>query len=47
MTIKILARKPEGNRPLRSPRHRCEDDVRMELRGKRVGICGLDSSSSG
>jgi hypothetical protein len=28
---KIFVRKPEGNRPLRRPRHRWEDNIRMDL----------------
>jgi hypothetical protein len=28
----ILVRKPEGKRPLRRPRHRWEDNIRMDLR---------------
>jgi hypothetical protein len=29
---KILVRKPEGMRPFRRPRHRWEDNIRMDLR---------------
>jgi len=29
---KILVIKPEGKRPLRRPRHRWEDDIRIDLR---------------
>jgi hypothetical protein len=29
---KILVRKPEGMRSLRRPRHRWEDNIRMDLR---------------
>jgi hypothetical protein len=28
---RILVRKPKGKRPLRKPRHRCEDNIRMDL----------------
>jgi hypothetical protein len=28
----ILVGKPEGNRPLRRPRRRCENNIRMDLR---------------
>jgi hypothetical protein len=28
---KILGRKPEGKRPVRRPRHRWEDNIRMDL----------------
>jgi hypothetical protein len=31
-TYKILVRKPEGKRPLRIPRHRWEDNVRINVR---------------
>ena len=29
---RVLVRKPEGRRPLGRPRHRWEDDIRMDLR---------------
>jgi hypothetical protein len=29
---KILVRKPEGKRPLRRPRHRYKDNIKMDLR---------------
>jgi hypothetical protein len=29
---KILVGKPEGKRPLRRPRHRCVDNIKMDLR---------------
>jgi hypothetical protein len=29
---KVLVGKPKGNRPLRRPRHRWEDGIRMDLR---------------
>jgi len=28
----ILDGKPKGNRPLRRPRRRCEDNIRVDLR---------------
>jgi hypothetical protein len=31
-TYNILVGKPEGERPLRRPRHRWEDNIRMDLR---------------
>jgi hypothetical protein len=31
-TYRILLGKPEGNRQLRKPRHRWEDNVKMDLR---------------
>jgi hypothetical protein len=36
--------KPEGKRPLGTPRSRWEDNIRMDLKRSRVGSCGLDSS---
>jgi hypothetical protein len=41
---KILVGKPEGKRPLRRPKHRWEDNIKM---GNRVWRTGLDSSGSG
>jgi hypothetical protein len=41
----ILARKPEGNSPLRRPRHRWEDYIKVDL--SQTELSGLDSSSSG
>jgi hypothetical protein len=32
MTLKILVRKPEGKRPFGRPRHRWEDNVKINLR---------------
>jgi hypothetical protein len=37
---KILVRKREGTRPLGRPRHRWEDDIRMDLR--EIGWEGVD-----
>jgi hypothetical protein len=31
-TSRILVGKPEGKRPLRRPRPRCEDNIKMDLR---------------
>ena len=28
----VLVGKPEGKRPLGRPRHRCEDNIKMDLR---------------
>jgi hypothetical protein len=44
---KIFVRKPEGKRPLRRPRHRWEDNVRLNLREVGWERHRLDSSSSG
>jgi hypothetical protein len=43
---KGLVGKPEGKRPLRRPRHRWEDGIRMDLRKIGLGGCGLDSTGS-
>jgi len=37
---KILVGKPEGNRPLRRPRHRWEDNTEIDL--KEIGWEGWD-----
>ena len=34
--FKILRGKPTGERPLRRPRRRCEDNIRMDL--EEIGI---------
>jgi hypothetical protein len=43
----ILVGKPEGKRPLGTPRRRWEDNIRMDLKRDRMGWYGLDSSGSG
>jgi hypothetical protein len=45
----VLVGKPEGKRPLRRPRRRWEDGVRMDLTVSEIGLgwCGLDSTGSG
>jgi hypothetical protein len=40
---RILVEKPEGKRPLRRPRHRWEDNIKIDL----VERYGLDSPRSG
>jgi hypothetical protein len=35
-----LVGKPEGKKPLRRPRRRCEDEIRMDLR--EIGLGGVD-----
>jgi hypothetical protein len=35
---RVLVGKPEGKRPLGRPRHRWEDNIRMDL--QEVGCCG-------
>jgi hypothetical protein len=44
---KVLVGKPEGKRPLRRPRHRWEDGIRIHLSEIGLGVCGLDSTGSG
>jgi hypothetical protein len=44
---KILVRIPEGKRPCGRPRHRWEDYIKRDLRGKRLESFGLDSCGSG
>jgi hypothetical protein len=47
----ILAGKPEGKRPLGSPRHRWEDNIKMDLReigwGDMTGLIWLRIRTSG
>jgi hypothetical protein len=43
----ILARKPEGKRPLGRSRYGWKDNIKVDLKGNRIGVCGLDSHSSG
>jgi hypothetical protein len=48
---KILAGKPEGNRPLGRPRHRWENNIKMDLRemslGGEVGLIWLRVGTHG
>jgi hypothetical protein len=37
---RVLVGKPEGKRPLGRPRHRWEDNIKMDLR--KVGCAGMD-----
>jgi hypothetical protein len=37
---RILAGKPEGKRPLGRPRHRREDNIKLDLR--EIGIYGIN-----
>jgi hypothetical protein len=37
---KVLVGKPKGKRPLRRPRHRWEDGIRMDL--GEIGLWGVD-----
>jgi hypothetical protein len=43
---RILIGKTEGKRPLGKPRHRLEDNIKMDFK-ENVGGCRLDSSGSG
>jgi hypothetical protein len=42
---KVFVRKPEGTRPLRRPRHRWEDNIKMEI--KEIGCEGVGLNASG
>jgi hypothetical protein len=42
----ILVGWPEGSRPLGRPTRRWEDNIKIDLREKRVWGCGLDSIGS-
>jgi hypothetical protein len=35
---RALVRKPEGNRPLRRHRRRCEDNIKMDLQEVECGV---------
>jgi hypothetical protein len=41
---RILVEKPEGKRPLGTPRRRWEDNIRIDLKRDRMGWYGLDWS---
>jgi len=41
---RISDRKPKGKRLLGRPRYGWEDNIRIDLRGKRMGSCRLDAS---
>jgi len=44
---RFLVGKPEGKRPLRRPRRRWEDNIKMDLRDVGGGLWGLDGVGSG
>jgi hypothetical protein len=44
---KILVGKAEGNRPLKTPRRRWEDNVKMDFRERRGKLRTLGASGSG
>jgi hypothetical protein len=39
---RVLVGKPEGKSPLGRPRHRWEDNIKMEFRGIGLGAGGMD-----
>ena len=43
----VLVGKPEGERPLGRPRHRWEDNIKMDLQEVGLGGYGLDRAGSG
>jgi hypothetical protein len=46
-SYKILVGKPEGKRPLGRPRRRWVDNMKMYLKGDRLGWYGLVQCGSG
>jgi hypothetical protein len=46
-TYSVLVGKPEGWRPLWRPRHRWEDNIKMDLQEVGCGGNGLDQAGSG
>jgi hypothetical protein len=44
---RVLVGKPEGKRPLGRPRHRWEDNIKMDLQEVGGGAWGLDGVGSG
>jgi hypothetical protein len=45
-SVQVLVGKPEGKRPLGTPRHRWEDGIRMDIRKIGWG-CRVDPVGSG
>ena len=43
----VLVKKPEGKKPLGRPRHRWEDNIKVDLQEVRCGGYGLDRAGSG
>ena len=43
---RVLVGKPEGKRPLRRPRRRWEDNIKMDLQEMVCGEYGLDRAGS-
>jgi len=44
---RVLVAKPEGKRPLGRPRHKWEDNIKVDLQGRVMWGYGLDRASSG
>jgi hypothetical protein len=44
---RVLMRSPEEKRPLGRPRHRWEENIKMELQRSEIQKYGLDLSGSG
>jgi hypothetical protein len=44
---RVLVGRPEGKRPLRRPRHRWEDNIKLDLRGNRNRWVQLDAAGPG
>ena len=44
---RVLVEKAKGKRPLGRPRHRCEDNIKMDLKGVGGVLWGLDGVGSG
>ena len=44
---RVLVGKPEGKRPLGRPRRRWVDNIRMDLPGSGMWVCGLDWAGTG
>ena len=47
ITHRVLVGKPEEKRPLRRPRRRWEDNIKMDLQEVGCGGYGLDRAGSG
>jgi len=45
--IQKFGQKPKGKRPLGMPNRWWEDNIRMDLKWRRVKLCGLVGSVSG
>jgi hypothetical protein len=43
----VLVEKPKGKRPTGRPRHRLEDNIKMDLQGSGMWGYGLDRAGSG